>query len=325
MLVKRDNPISRPFDAAPNADDTDSLWMEDGEVPLPPAVEPSGYRPAPKGIFDSTEESAIEASVSGMPTPRALWTTEPLTGSTPLPVVTATTEPTQRGLGIPPPPSAKEATWLQEMPSFTSMPPLSLDTFDERAARARAAARAAAASGSERSSMEPTENERITVRAPAVRGMTARQRNQAVAAALLVAAALFLGLFARRATVAPERVSAAAVPVSERTGADAPRPPMPAPAPRPAPARGDALSAGALASAQPPSTVAVMEGANAEQAPEDSSRETRREKRRRARAERAAHAPSTPDVVATNSSENAAAQTEAAPSRPRRMLSLPPR
>jgi hypothetical protein len=260
-----------------------------------------------------------------MPTPRALWTTEPLTGSTPLPVVTATTEPTQRGLGIPPPPSAKEATWLQEMPSFTSMPPLPLDTFDERAARARAAARAAAASGSERSSMEPTENERITVRAPAVRGMTARQRNQAVAAALLVAAALFLGLFARRATVAPERVSAAAVPVSERTGADAPRPPMPAPAPRPAPARGDALSAGALASAQPPSTVAVMEGANAEQAPEDSSRETRREKRRRARAERAAHAPSTPDVVATNSSENAAAQTEAAPSRPRRMLSLPPR
>ncbi|HEX4338789.1 MAG TPA: hypothetical protein VH062_22945 [Polyangiaceae bacterium] len=345
MLVKRDNPISGLFDDS-DTENTDSLWPdEDEHVPLPPPVEPSGYRPAPKGVFDSAEESSNDAgnsdeadgndeaaAGSGVPTPRAIsWSNAHLSGSTPLPVVTAAIkEPTQRGLGIPPPPSSREAAWLHQMPPLTSVPPLSLDAFDERAASARAAAKRPA-----EKSPEPSENERITVRAPAMRGMTTRQRRRAFALTVAAAAALFLGLFARRVTLVPERVAAqtayagAAAPRGESLGTVGALAAPHATAPQAVPE--ELATPNLVAAPAPPSSGELQAQAAAEQATSaaddsrrnsDGSRETRRERRRRLRAEAAARA-ATSVAASTPSTAVAPGNEPSAASRP--TLSLPPR
>jgi hypothetical protein len=328
MLVKRDNPIFGLFDADSSAEDTDPLWPED-DLPPPPAVEPSGYRPAPKGIFDSAEESEPEAS-GGVATPRAVaWTSEHLSDGSPLPVVTATTEPTQRGLGIPPPPSSRDTAWLRQMPSLTSVPPLALDAFDERVRSARTSARA-----SEKASAEPSENERITVRAPSAGGMGARQRRRAFAVSLLAAAALLGGLFARRATLDSGRASTAmarATPISRQPspvtgpvalpGAVVEHPSEPA-LPPPAGNAAPALPSSGIA-AQPDGTSSDTASRLSEP-----SHESRREKRRRLRRENAMkRAAATTDVAAWTPPTSAGAPggIETNAPGPHPTLSLPPR
>jgi hypothetical protein len=158
------------------------------------------------GIFDA--DSAIEATdSSGVPTPRGVpWSNDHLTGSDPLPIVTAKTEPTQRGLGIPPPPSSREVSWHSPMPAITSLSPLSLDAFDEGAASPRTTDADVAPSDA-----KATENERITVRAPPpARGKTSRQRRRALSVVVVATAAVLVSLVARRATLGPDGVSAAA-------------------------------------------------------------------------------------------------------------------
>src|SRR4051812_30612944 len=189
MLVKRKNPLSDVFDAYSEHESDETLWPEDD--PLPPAVEPSGYRPAPEGFNDSptsdiseldgsksdltdldastsdfteldpstAEVTELDAPASGVPTPRRslVWALNEPDPNAPLPVVTAASEPTQRGLGIPPPPSATEAAWFAQLPSLVSAPPPSPEAFTDQGAPA--------AAKSLEPAQEPTENERITVRA----------------------------------------------------------------------------------------------------------------------------------------------------------------
>ncbi len=317
MLVKRDNPISEPLETYSDAEDIDPLWPED-ELMLP-AVEPSGYRPAPKAIVDSAEETGVDESLSGLPTPRSLdWSSAPLTGSTPLPVVTATTEPTQRGLGIPPPPSSREAEWLSQMPSLTSLPPLAIDAFDDRPERRSDA-------GSAANPVEPTENERITVRAPPGRRTPRERRRRTAAALLLAAAAVTVVLFARRITLSPERVSAATAQVTSGSPA----------APRAVTGRGSAAQAvvrseethAANESPKPPSTSDAVRAT--EETLADSQRpETRRERQRRARLEAAAaRAPATTAVAAQPGSglPDPSPVTGTKSGDTRETLSLPPR
>src|SRR5690349_6257966 len=118
MLVKRDDRLSGLFDPYSDGDDMHSPWPDDD--PLADGTEKSAIRPAPyidgaSGPPASVDED--EANPSAVETPR-FWDAKLPATSTPLPVVRATSEPTQRGLGIPPPPTAEEAA------AFASMPPL---------------------------------------------------------------------------------------------------------------------------------------------------------------------------------------------------------
>jgi hypothetical protein len=231
MLVKRKNPLSDVFDAYSEQESDETLWPEDEA--LPPALEPSGYRPAPIGFNEASditeldartseiteldartseiteldartsEITELDAEASALPTPRRMlqWTLDEPDADTPLPVVTAATEPTQRGLGIPPPPSSREVAWFAQLPSLASAPPLSAEAFTDRGAP-EALAR--------EPSREQNENERITVRAPPTRSpgmLTGRRRR--VAVVLLAAAALVAALTVRHSTVRDGRPEAA--------------------------------------------------------------------------------------------------------------------
>lgn len=193
MLSKRKNPLSDVFDPYSEDDGAENPWPEEG--PLPPPVEPSGYRPAPIGpgeppVSDVTE---LVGSKAALPTPRQVqWALDEPDEESPLPIVTAVSEPTQRGLGIPPPPSSREAPWFAQLPSLASAPAPSPESFtdpgaDETPVRAPPAG--------------PSENERITVRAPADRrsgGLSSRRR--AMAVGLLAAMTLVTALVVRRTT-----------------------------------------------------------------------------------------------------------------------------
>jgi len=225
MQVKRKNPLSGVFDPYSEDEGGGTLWPEDDA--LPPAVEPSGYRPAPAGFNDAptsdiaeldaptsefteldastsdlTELDAstsdfteFDAPASALPTPRQLakWTVDEPDADSPLPVVTAASEPTQRGLGIPPPPSAKEAAWFAQLPSLASAAPPSPEAFTDRAAPEARAPEAV---------REPSENERITVRAPPGRSVgTFTGRRRAVAVLLLAGGTLLAALAVRHTTM----------------------------------------------------------------------------------------------------------------------------
>jgi hypothetical protein len=226
MHVKQDNPISGIFDAFSDDEEHENLWPSLADLPpVEPVVEPSGYRPAPVGAELPAENDPRDAvPESAVPTPRELHfsAVEPWADA-PLPVVTAKTEPTQRGLGIPPPPSAREAAWFHQMPSLVSVPPLTMDAIERGSSTAPIAP------------AEPTENERVTVRAPALTGLTPRQKWRRAVSVALLAAALFLSVvFARREAVPPEGSAVAqgspAVLQAAFEPARAPAPTLPAPA-----------------------------------------------------------------------------------------------
>jgi hypothetical protein len=183
------------------------------------------------GVFDLDAPDGPEAlDSSGVPTPRGVaWSNDHLTTSEPLPVVTAKTEPTERGLGVPPPPTSAEVAWHSQMPPIASLSPLSLDTFEAgvptpRVARAEAGAAA---------KVEPTENERITVPAPALPANSVRNRRRVISASIVAAAALLVFLVARRGASGPESASAAAAralaPTSNAFPAVEANTPLPAP------------------------------------------------------------------------------------------------
>jgi hypothetical protein len=197
MLSKRKNPLSDVFDPYLEDDGAENLWPEEG--PLPPPVEPSGYRPAPTGpgeppVSDVTE---LVASKASLPTPRQVqWALDEPDEESPLPIVTAVSEPTQRGLGIPPPPSSREAPWFAELPSLASAPAPSPESFTDAGAN-ETPVRAPSA--------EPSENERTTVRAPPNRRSSGHSnRRRAVAVGLLAAMVVVTGLVVRRATTRSE-------------------------------------------------------------------------------------------------------------------------
>src|SRR5215467_8042370 len=101
MLVKRDDPFSGLFDPYSDGDGENSPWPDDD--PLADGTEKSAVRPAPltaDTVGDPASGHNAEENPSGVATPR-FWDVRVPASSTPLPVVRATTEPTQRGLGVP--------------------------------------------------------------------------------------------------------------------------------------------------------------------------------------------------------------------------------
>jgi hypothetical protein len=198
MLVKRDDRLSGLFDPYSDADGGSSPWPE--EDPPFDVSDESGSRPMPGAQEGAKEE---EANSGGVATPR-FWSIKVPASSTPLPVVTAKAEPTQRGLGIPPPPSVEEMAWFERMPSLTSVTPLSPDAFDREAAPTSPTGRDGFPS-----SLEPTENDRITVRAPATAGKTeSARRRRGYAIALVALLGVVVGLLNRRRVVSNEHAAA---------------------------------------------------------------------------------------------------------------------
>lgn len=255
MLVKRDHLISGLFDPS-DTEDPDALWPEDD--PMIDVPGGSGFRPAPRATDQSTaaendgaetssdvhasapsSDEELEGSASGVPTPR-YWSTIVSATTTPLPVVRATTEPTQRGLGIPPPPSAAGAEWLSLMPPLTSVAPLSLDAFDDDA---KHEPRSPAGTVS-----EPTENERITVRAPANSSARRLRRRRAYAIAALALLGAVGAFLSHRSSDAEERTAglargAVANANSGRAADIVSQGTVDRPAPEPVAAEADALEA----------------------------------------------------------------------------------
>jgi len=165
------------------------------------------------GVFDVETIEATDSS--GVPTPRVVaWSNDHLTTTEPLPVVTAKKEPTERGLGIPPPPPGAEISWHSRMPSIASLSPLSMDNFEAGVPTPRVPRPA---------DVEPSENERITVPAPPLVETSPRKRRRVLSASILVAATVLVLLVARRGTEGPESASAAAArPVVHEPAAIAP-------------------------------------------------------------------------------------------------------
>lgn len=207
MLVKRDNRLSGLFDPYSDGDGENSPWPDDD--PLADGTERSAVRPAPlvaDAASSPASENDAEENPSGVATPR-FWDVRVPASSTPLPVVRATTEPTQRGLGIPPAPTAEEAAAFARMPPLTSVAPLSLDAFDETVAP-----KVSPESDPSSPPTQPTENERITVRAPAKDGpiRRARWRGLFYALAVILVAGLLLAVARRHPTDPDDRVPATA-------------------------------------------------------------------------------------------------------------------
>jgi hypothetical protein len=137
------------------------------------------------GVFDL--ESIEAADSSGVPTPRgAAWSND------------------GRSLGLPPPPSSDEVTGHARMPSVSSLTPLSLDTFEADVPTPRVARRDLGPAN-----VEPSENERITVPAPAAPVASPRKLRRVIGAAIVAVAAVVVLLAARRGGPAPEKASAA--------------------------------------------------------------------------------------------------------------------
>ncbi len=321
MLVKRDDRLSGLFDPYSDTDEEKSPWPE--EDPHFDVSDESGSRPVPRAGDGAND---AEANASGVPTPR-FWDVQVPAGSTPLPVVTAKAEPTQRGLGVPPPPSAEEMAWFEQMPSLTSVAPLSVDAFDDETAKRPAPRNALALKA------EPTENERITVRAPAT-GDTARaRRRRAYAVALF---ALLGGVVAvlHRRRAAPNEHASATLPPSRALVA----------APAEAPARTDDRPSNVAPTDETTSTDAAKRAPDAERgapipspssdratadatrARQPTSRSARHEPRQR---EARRRNPNTEAALARSAAPEVASGLDAAPASseppPRRTLSLPPR
>jgi hypothetical protein len=205
MLVKRDNRLSGLFDPYSDGDDAHPSWPDDD----PLAEEKSAVRPAPR-ISGAPSEPACAPDVSprSEATPH-FWDVRVPASSTPLPVVRATSEPTQRGLGIPPPPTSEEAAAFAQLPSLTSVAPLSLDSFDDGAAPK------ASPQSNVPLQRTDTENERVTVRAPAKSDSTSRTRRRwYYALAALLVAGLLLAMMRHHPATADDRVTVPASRVS---------------------------------------------------------------------------------------------------------------
>ena len=324
MLSKRKNPLSDVFDPYSEDDGAENLWPEEG--PLPPPVEPSGYRPAPAGSGEPPPSDVTElvASKAALPTPRQVqWALDEPDEESPLPIVTAVSEPTQRGLGIPPPPSSREAPWFAELPSLASAPAPSPESFTDQGTN-DTPVRAP--------STEPSENERITVRAPANRrsgGLSNRRR--ALAVGLLAAMALVTGLLVRRATM-QSRDPVSAAPAAARQS------PSPADPARTAIAFEDNRPSGVPTAIDGDGPSRDLTNGKAEAAPDGdrkrearrprAERESRREKARHMARDLAKGRPSVsanfPDVSAPGSNLGAP-PAETKPPERREALSLPPR
>jgi hypothetical protein len=170
MLVKRKDRLSGLFDPYSDGDDVHSPWRDDDQ------------------FADAAENSAVR------PVPSS---------ATPPPVPTAKSQPTQRGLGIPPPPTEEEAAAFTHLPTLTSAAPLSLDAFDEDAAP-----KASDESDGRAPQAELSENERITVRAPAKEASSSRpRRRRFYALAILFGTGSMLALMLRHRTAPAEHIA----------------------------------------------------------------------------------------------------------------------